>query len=118
MRLSRAHQKVSSVNHEEDGAGTDSCIEALINDTTGINNAALTATGATEIANNATRTITHRPNSAFFNADRYMPLGYTQGVSYLSITLLTSSLSKTIGLSSTVHEKKNNNNIKYFMCLI
>ena len=26
--------------------------------------------------------------------------------------------SKTIGLFSTVHEKKNNNNIKYFMCLI
>ena len=87
LRVNDNHHKVSSVNHEEDGAGTDSCIEGLINDTTGINNAALTATGATEIANNATRSITHRPNSAFFNADRYMPLGYTQGVSYLSITL-------------------------------
>ena len=87
LRVNDNHHKVSSVNHEEDGAGTDSCLEQLRNDATGITNAVLTATGATEIANNATRSITHRPNSAFFNADRYMPLGYTQGVSYLSITL-------------------------------
>ena len=87
LRVNDNHAKVSSVNHEEDGAGTDSCVAALINDTTGIDNATLNATGATEIAAAGTRTITHRPNSAFFNADRYMPLGYTQGVSYLSITL-------------------------------
>ena len=31
--------------------------------------------------------ITHRPQSAFFNADRYMPLGYTQGLTYISLTL-------------------------------
>ena len=87
LRVNDNHAKVSSVNHEEDGAGTDSCIEQLINNADGIDNTTLNATGATEIANNGTRTITHRPNSAFFNADRYMPLGYTQGVSYLSITL-------------------------------
>jgi len=87
LRVNDNAEKITSVNHEEDGAGTESCIGALINDTTGITNATLAATGATAIAAAGTRTITHRPNSAFFNADRYMPLGYTQGVSYLSITL-------------------------------
>ena len=91
LRVNDNHAKVSSVNHEEDGAGTDSCLEQLRNDATGVANDALTATGATAIGNNETRTITHRPNSAFFNADRYMPLGYTQGVSYLSITLSANS---------------------------
>ena len=86
-RINDNHGKVTSVNHEEDGAGTDSCLEELVCDVTGVPNADLTATGATEIAAAGTRTITHRPNSCFFNADRYMPLGYTQGVSYLSITL-------------------------------
>lgn len=87
LRVNDNHDKITSVNHEEDGAGTDSCLAQLVCDATGVANAVLTATGATEIATTATRTITHRPNSAFFNADRYMPLGYTQGVSYLSITL-------------------------------
>ena len=87
LRVNDNHYKVSSVNHEEDGAGTDSCIKALINDGTGLDNATISATGATSIGAGSTRSITHRPNSAFFNADRYMPLGYTQGVSYLSITL-------------------------------
>jgi len=91
LRVNDNHEKITSVNHEEDGAGTDSCIAGLLNDATGVALADLQATGATELANNATRTITHRPNSAFFNADRYMPLGYTQGVSYLSITLSANS---------------------------
>jgi len=87
LRVNDNHYKVSSVNHEEDGAGTDSCVESLINNGTGLVVGSLNTTGATEIAAGGTRTITHRPNSAFFNADRYMPLGFTQGVSYLSITL-------------------------------
>ena len=90
LRVNDNHAKVSSVNHEEDGAGTDSCLaELLAGPTTQaqVTNGTLTATGATEIAAAGTRTITHRPNSALFNADRYMPLGYTQGVSYISITL-------------------------------
>jgi hypothetical protein len=94
LRVNDNHAKVSSVNHEEDGAGTDSCLAQLLAGPTTqaqVTNATLTATGATEIATTATRTITHRPNSAFFNADRYMPLGYTQGVSYLSITLSANS---------------------------
>ena len=94
LRVNDNHEKITSVNHEEDGAGTDSCLEQLLAGPTTqaqVTNATLTATGATEIATTATRTITHRPNSAFFNADRYMPLGYTQGVSYLSITLSANS---------------------------
>tara|TARA_R110000824_G_scaffold2067_4_gene9926 strand:+ start:745 stop:2121 length:1377 start_codon:yes stop_codon:yes gene_type:complete len=39
------------------------------------------------ITNGQSRVITHRPQSAFFNADRYMPLGFTQGLTYLSLTL-------------------------------
>jgi hypothetical protein len=88
LRINDNHQKVSSLNHEQDGASTDSCcIKTHINSGAGATEANIQTTAITEIANDATRTITHRPNSAFFNADRYMPLGYTQGVSYLSITL-------------------------------
>ena len=91
LRVNDNHAKVSSVNHEEDGAGTDSCLAQLVSDATGISNGTLVTTGATEVAAAGTRTITHRPNSALFNADRYMPLGYTQGVSYISITLCGNS---------------------------
>jgi hypothetical protein len=88
LRINDNHEKVSSVNHEQDGAGTDSCcIKTHVNSGAGGTAANIGNTGITEIAAAGTRTITHRPNSAFFNADRYMPLGYTQGVSYLSITL-------------------------------
>ena len=94
LRVNDNHSKVSSVNHEEDGAGTDSCLAQLLAGPTTqaqVTNGTLTSTGATEIATTETRTITHRPNSALFNADRYMPLGYTQGVSYISITLCGNS---------------------------
>ena len=36
---------------------------------------------------NATSVLTHRPVSAIFNADKYLPFGYTQGTAYLSLTL-------------------------------
>ena len=47
----------------------------------------LTGVGLTSITNAESRMITHRPQSAFFNADRYMPLGFTQGLTYISMTL-------------------------------
>ena len=47
----------------------------------------LTSVGLTSITNAESRVITHRPQSAFFNADRYMPLGFCQGLNYVSITL-------------------------------
>tara|TARA_R110002020_G_scaffold474331_1_gene705343 strand:- start:1631 stop:3025 length:1395 start_codon:yes stop_codon:yes gene_type:complete len=37
------------------------------------------------------KVLTHIPHSAFFNADKYMPLGYTQGTSYLSLTLASAN---------------------------
>ena len=42
---------------------------------------------AQTIAAGASKTLTHSPVSAFFNADKYMPLGFTQGSSYLSLTM-------------------------------
>ncbi len=69
----------------QEGASTDSSQQTFV--ATGQDEAALVATGATKLANGGSRTITHRPASAFFNADRYMPLGYTQGTTYISITL-------------------------------
>jgi len=108
LRVNDNHAKISSVNHEEDGAGTDSCIEPLINNGTGKDLADLQATGATELAAAGTRTITHRPNSAFFNADRYMPLGYTQGVSYLSITLSANATAAiAVATKSITYEASN-----------
>tara|TARA_R100001079_G_scaffold61439_2_gene31618 strand:- start:317 stop:1678 length:1362 start_codon:yes stop_codon:yes gene_type:complete len=47
----------------------------------------LTSVGLTSITNAQSKVITHRPQSAFFNADRYMPLGFTQGLTYISMTL-------------------------------
>jgi hypothetical protein len=68
-----------------EGASTDSGQASF--SSVGETTAVLQATGATELAAGASRGITHRPASAFFNADRYMPLGYTQGTTYISITL-------------------------------
>ena len=98
LRINDNHEKVSSLNHEQDGAGTDSCcIKTHVNTGAGGTEANLQTIGITEIAAAGTRTITHRPNSAFFNADRYMPLGYTQGVSYLSITLCANGTAAICG---------------------
>jgi len=68
-----------------EGASTDSAQKSL--SATGIAEAVLVLSGHTSIANGGERTITHRPASSIFNADRYMPLGYTQGTTYISITL-------------------------------
>tara|TARA_R110001599_G_scaffold105412_8_gene266634 strand:+ start:822 stop:2198 length:1377 start_codon:yes stop_codon:yes gene_type:complete len=77
---------VETLDHEMIGAGIDSNPLGMLWKT-GETEANLTTTGTTSLANDAVRTITHRPASAFFNADRYMPLGYTQGTTYLSLTL-------------------------------
>ena len=97
LKTNDNHYKNSSLGHEMEGAGTDSCVD-LSNDTTGIAEAVLVLTGLTPMAIGATRGITHRPASGFMNADRYMPLGYTQGVSYLSLTLCANA---TAMISST-----------------
>lgn len=77
---------VETLDHEMIGAGIDSNPLGMLWKT-GEEEANLLTTGTTSLANNGERTITHRPASAFFNADRYMPLGYTQGTTYLSLTL-------------------------------
>ena len=74
-----------SLGHISEGASTDSA-QPTFSDT-GQNDNDLDASGAKSLANNGSITITHRPASAFFNADRYLPLGYTQGNSYVSLTL-------------------------------
>ncbi len=43
------------------------------------------------LAHTKQATFTHRPISAIFNADKYMPFGYTQGSSYVSLTLAAGS---------------------------
>ena len=43
------------------------------------------------IAAGKAKVFTHSPTSAFFNPDKYMPLGYTQGTSYLSLTLASAN---------------------------
>ena len=43
------------------------------------------------LAHTENATFTHRPISAVFNCDKYMPFGYTQGTSYVSITLAASA---------------------------
>jgi hypothetical protein len=78
---------LESREHEMVGAGIDSNPLGGSLWKTGETEANIQKTGITELANAGTRVITHRPNSAVFNADRYMPLGYTQGTTYISITL-------------------------------
>lgn len=86
LQANKNKDVLESVDHEMIGAGLDSNPRGLLWKT-GTTEANLEKTNITVLANNATQTITHRPASAFFNADRYMPLGYTQGITYLSITL-------------------------------
>ena len=74
---------VSTIHHLYEGAskrpGKAEKVETGTADLTGV--------GLTSITNGESRVITHRPQSAFFNADRYMPLGFSQGLNYLSLTL-------------------------------
>ena len=83
MNANKNTDVVSTIHHLYEGAslrpGKPQKVETGDTDLTGI--------GLTSITNAESRVITHRPQSAFFNADRYMPLGYAQGLSYLSMTL-------------------------------
>jgi len=75
---------VSTIHEQMEGAGRN---PGLALKTNGNNTDAEFGGGATSITNAQSRVITHRPQSAFFNADRYMPLGFTQGLTYVSLTL-------------------------------
>lgn len=82
-QANRNKDVVATTSRQEEGASLRPAIGLKVK--TG--EASLTNDLMVSIAQNAQHTITHRPKSGFFNADRYMPLGYTQGTSYVSITL-------------------------------
>ena len=65
--------------------------------------AALVSKNLVKIAVDQSRNIIHKPQSAFFNADRYMPLGFSNGTCYISITLAqnsTATISSTAGVGT------------------
>ena len=74
---------VSTVHNLYEGASKNPAVGLKTNGT----NANAEMGGCVSITNGQSKVITHRPQSAFFNADRYMPLGYTQGLTYISLTL-------------------------------
>jgi hypothetical protein len=78
---------VSSIHNIMEGASKNPAVGLKVNDT----NSNAECGGMTSITNGQSRVITHRPQSAFFNADRYMPLGFTQGLTYISLTLAQNS---------------------------
>jgi len=84
MNANKNIDVVSTVNHISEGAAKRPGKAEPID---GNGTADLTGVGLTQLTNAESRVITHRPQSAFFNADRYMPLGYSQGLTYVSITL-------------------------------
>lgn len=83
MNANKNENVISSIHHNYEGASKNPGRPFLV--ATG--EADLTGKGLTSITNAQSRVITHRPQSAFFNADRYMPLGFTQGLTYISMTL-------------------------------
>jgi len=83
MNANKNIDVVSTINHIAEGASKNPGVSLKIN-----GNIADADVGAlTPISTGQSRVITHRPQSAFFNADRYMPLGFTQGLTYVSLTL-------------------------------
>ena len=88
-----------TIGHLGDGASVRPAQALKYNGDNG-NDAALVSKNLVKIATNASRNITHKPQSAFFNADRYMPLGFTNGTCYISIQLAqnaTATISSTAG---------------------
>ena len=74
---------VSSVHNIMEGASKNPGVALKTN----ANNTNAEMGGCTSITNGQSKVITHRPASAFFNADRYLPLGFLQSQCYLSLTL-------------------------------
>jgi len=83
MNANKNKDVVSTVHHLYEGASKNPAIALKTNG----NDTNAVLGPLTSITNGQSRVITHRPQSAFFNADRYMPLGYTQGLTYISMTL-------------------------------
>ena len=83
MNANKTVDVVSSIHNAYEGASTEPGVALKVN----ANNSNAEMGGCISITNGQSRGITHRPQSAFFNADRYMPLGYSQGLVNLSFTL-------------------------------
>tara|TARA_R100000951_G_C2645010_1_gene182264 strand:- start:50 stop:1402 length:1353 start_codon:yes stop_codon:yes gene_type:complete len=83
MNANKNKDVVSSIHNVYEGASTEPAVALKVN----ANNSDAEMAGCVSITNAQSRVITHRPQSAFFNADRYMPLGYSQGLVNLSFTL-------------------------------
>jgi len=96
-QANRNEDVVSTVSHQEEGASLRPSIKLKV--ATG--EADLSGRGQVSLAKDASQVITHRPASGFFNADRYMPLGYTQGTSYVSITLAAKETAAITNLGDT-----------------
>jgi len=102
MNSYKNKEVVATLHHQMEGAGKNPGIGLKVNAS---NANADFGGGVTNITNGQSRVITHRPQSAFFNADRYMPLGFTQGLTYLSLTLAQNG---TAMILTTEDEAKTN----------
>ena len=85
MNANKNIDVISTIHHLYEGAGRNPAIGLPLNSNP--TDAQITNSGLTTLSTTHERVITHRPQSAFFNADRYMPLGFTQGLTYISLTL-------------------------------
>ena len=103
MNANKTVDVVSSIHNVYEGASTEPAIALKVN----ANNSDAEMAGCVSITNGQSRVITHRPQSAFFNADRYMPLGYSQGLVNLSFTLAQN------GTAFIISEEKKDNASSY-----
>ena len=92
--LCSAVNTFNSTDHQQSrGAIMEGVSHNLVNLNSASNPAGVAADTANSqtIANGVSKVLTHSPVSAFFNADKYLPLGYTQGSSYMSLTLASAN---------------------------
>lgn len=85
MNANKSVDTVSSIHSQTEGASTNPAVGLKINASP--TDADIANTGLKALSTTNEFVVTHRPQSAFFNADRYMPLGFTQGLTYVSMTL-------------------------------
>lgn len=100
MNANKNKDVVSSVHNVYEGASTEPGVALKVK----ANNTDAEMAGCTSISTAQSRVITHRPQSAFFNADRYMPLGYSQGLVNLSLTLAQNSTVFIISNEQTAND--------------
>ena len=85
LNMNKNGDVIASKHNASEGASLNPAKGVNVID--GNTDAEIVALKMTKLANNESKVITHRPAMGFFNADRYLPLGYSQGVVYCDITL-------------------------------